>query len=271
MKDGKARGDSMYVDLYFLFNGLLDFLLLYWMNRVLEKKASLRRIAGVSAAAALASTLWWWARRGLTGGLAGWLFMMGLACAMVLGVWGRGTAKSFLVRLGWLFGLSILLEGLVNLCARWLGPYPWLLWAGAVLLFILGGWGLRGYYQFSGRGGRVGEVTCTVGGKSVRFYGWMDSGNLLRDPIGRRPVVIVEESVLAGLEPSEKIPIPYRSIGSEGKVMWGFCPDRLALRLRDQEKLMTAVVAGTGQSIRVHGCRAILPAQWCEAERKGQT
>lgn len=114
----------------------------------------------------------------------------------------------------------------------------------------------------------MGEVTCTVQGKSIRFYGWLDSGNLLQDPIGHRPVVIVEEGLLAGLEIVDRIPIPYRSIGSEGKVMWGFCPDQLILRLKDQEKPVTAVIAGTGQSIRVHGCRAILPAQWCEAEKE---
>ena len=258
----------MYVDLYFLCNGLLDFLLLYWMNRVLGRKVPLWRLGVVSFLAALFSTVWWWCRRGLVGGIVGWGIMLGMACGMVLGTWGWSTPRSFLVRLGWLFGLSILLKGLLGLCSQWLEGEAWMIWAGAILLFILGGKGLQAYYQFSGRGGRVGEVTCTVRGKSVRFYGWLDSGNLLQDPIGHRPVVIVEEGLLAGLEVVDKIPIPYRSIGSEGKVMWGFCPDQLILLIKDQERSMTAVIAGTGQSIRVHGCRAILPAQWCEAEKE---
>jgi len=104
----------MYVDLYFLCNGLLDFLLLYWMNRVLGRKVPLWRLGVVSFLAALFSTVWWWCRRGLVGGIVGWGIMLGMACGMVLGTWGWSTPRSFLVRLGWLFGLSILLKGLLG-------------------------------------------------------------------------------------------------------------------------------------------------------------
>ena len=117
----------MYVDLYFLCNGLLDFLLLYWMNRVLERKAPLWRLGVVSLLAALLSTVWWWLRRGLVGGLAGWCALLGMACGMVLGAWGVGTLRSFRVHLGWLFGLSILLKGLLELCTQWLGGEAWMI------------------------------------------------------------------------------------------------------------------------------------------------
>lgn len=260
----------MYMDLYFLANWVLDFLLLYLTGRIMELKVSWWRMIAVSALSAGLSAAWWWMRRGMSGTIWDFLVAALLGMAMVILAWGRCGLKVFWIRLGWLFGLGILLNGMMSLCRQWLqdGLSPLGLFCLAALLLLSAGAGIRMYYHFSGRGGRVGEVTCVVGGQTIRFYGWLDSGNLLKDPVGHRPVIIVEEGILKELRPADSIPIPYRAIGSEGKVLWGFCPDELRLRLKNQERIVTGVVAGISQPIRVHGCRAILPAQWCVAEKE---
>lgn len=260
----------MYMDLYFLANWTLDFLLLYFTGRITELGAPKWRLLLTAAVSAALSALWWWLRRGLSGTIWDFLAAVLLGMGMVLAAWGKCRLKAFGFRLGWLFGLGVLLDGMMNLCRQWLraGVSPFTLFCLAAALLASAGAGIRLYYHFSGRGGRVGEVTCVVGDKTVRFYGWLDSGNLLKDPVGHRPVIIVEEAVLRELHPQDPIPIPYRAIGSEGKVLWGFCPDELKLRLKNNEQTVTAVVAGISQPIRVHGCRAILPAQWCIAEKE---
>lgn len=152
----------MYMDLYFLANWVLDFLLLYLTGRIMELKVSWWRMIAVSALSAGLSAAWWWMRRGMSGTIWDFLVAALLGMAMVILAWGRCGLKVFWIRLGWLFGLGILLNGMMSLCRQWLqdGLSPLGLFCLAALLLLSAGAGIRMYYHFSGPGrpGRRGDM-----------------------------------------------------------------------------------------------------------------
>jgi len=64
------------------------------------------------------------------------------------------------------------------------------------------------------------DVAATVFGQQIRFVGLADSGNQLRDPITRRPVCLVNASVLAPV-----LPMEIRSAAREGKDVLARLPE----------------------------------------------
>ena len=79
-------------------------------------------------------------------------------------------------------------------------------------------------------------------GKAVSLSVLLDTGNLLKDPISQKPVIIVEKDALRGIIPldinaddieklSEHIDdvrlIPFRSLGMENGILVGFKPDKI--------------------------------------------
>ena len=160
------------------------------------------------------------------------------------------------------------------------GPTSWLF----LLLAIIGGglslWGGR----LARRANRVSFCTVTVelGGKQVDLRGMVDTGNLLRDPIGGRVVICAEKSALApilsptlkqvmggaaphrsSLSPSEakRIRVIPTATATGSGLLYGFLPDRVILTSEGTTHVreVDAVVAVT--QISTGGAEALVPSE----------
>ena len=90
-------------------------------------------------------------------------------------------------------------------------------------------------------------------GRRVRTEGFLDTGNGLAEPVGRRPVILADESVLKQLfhadcnsrnltewvRSTDLRCIPYSSVGGAG-VFYGFLADRIVIDGRDMGRAVVA-------------------------------
>jgi hypothetical protein len=175
-------------------------------------------------------------------------------------------------------GAASLLAGLSEGGGEGLGSWLFL------LLVLIGGavslWG--GRFLGRSRAVRLCTVTVELDGRSVTLRGMVDSGNLLRDPMGGRAVICAEGTALGkilspslaavmrgaspesvGLSSSEARRvrvIPAGTATGEG-LLYGFLPDRITVTAEGdtQGREMDAVVAVT--SGITDGAEALIPAE----------
>ncbi len=205
---------EVYLDLYFLVNVSMDLLCLLITAALLHRAVKRWRVlaaalfGGAYAAAALLLSF---------GGVVGFLFDIGAALLMcVIAFFGRGAS---FWRLLWQCTpvqmlVSMLLGGVMTALYSWLNrlnlPLEALqgdglsVWTFALLTAVASFATLRGgrFLGHSQKQKRL-SVRVTLFGKSVALSALVDSGNLLRDPISGKSVIVAELSRLSPLLPSE--------------------------------------------------------------------
>lgn len=90
-------------------------------------------------------------------------------------------------------------------------------------------------------------VILHMQGKQIGCRGLWDSGNSLREPITGRPVVIVEQGLLLrhGIgEPERYFAIPYHAIGTQNGILKGVLADELEIPGQQGEKRWQKVMLG---------------------------
>ena len=291
---------EVYADLLFLINTGMDGLCLLLAGRLLHRKTRLWRLilaallGGIYAVVALFPQV----------GAGVSLLLDGMVClsmcAIAFGGKKSGGIRGLFASTGVYFLLSMAMGGVMTALYHLLnragvgdvlpfltegsdGPTSWLF----LLLALIGGglslWGGR----LTRRAKRVVFCTVTVelAGRRVELRGMVDSGNLLRDPMGGRVVICAERAALstllspglmqvtdgapphrALLTPSEskRVRIIPTSTATGSGLLYGFLPDRLLLtgEGEKQGREVDAVVAVT--SIRTRGVEALIPSELIE-------
>ncbi len=90
-------------------------------------------------------------------------------------------------------------------------------------------------------------VILRICGEQITCRGLMDSGNSLYEPITRRPVIIVERELLErhGIaEPEKYFAIPYHAIGTQNGILKGVLADELEIPGQQGEKRWQKVMLG---------------------------
>lgn len=115
---------------------------------------------------------------------------------------------------------------------------------------------------------KVGTVCIELDGKSITLPYFCDSGNLLRDPIGGRPAIVIERSTASGLVtlPSSACDasmlgmacehslkrrlrlLPAATVFGSG-LMLGFLPDKVTIEHDGARREVDAVIAVTDERI----------------------
>lgn len=290
---------EVYADLLFLINAGMDGLCLLLTGKLLHRRVKAWRVAvgavlgGVYAVAALLLP-----DMGQAPSLLWDLGMCITMCAVVFGEKRRGWFKGILTASGVYFALSMALGGVMTALYHLLnragiasllaglsegggdGLGSWLF---LVLVLIGGGvslWG--GRLLRRSRAVRACTVTVELDGKTATLRGLVDSGNLLRDPMGGRVVICAEEkimrkllspslaAVMSGASPHEvrlssadarrvRV-IPAGTAAGEG-LLYGFIPDRITLTAEgdNQGREIDAAVAVT--PIPTEGVEALIPPE----------
>lgn len=261
----------IYLDSYFFMNMLLNLMLLYLLGRIRRLRRKTIRILPAAAFGALSaclliiypinpSLLQWVLTYPITGG--GMIFL-------AFGYHGR---TFFLKNIFWLTAITIGLGGIVEFLAdQYTGNFPtgekegsgsetFVIFAAFLgMMVILGMY--RRFLRDMKKKAHTCRVTIILEGRRVMTEGYLDSGNLLREPMSGKPVAVMEEACflelfekteqgamkqcirggrehweLAGAYLGRMRFIPYRSIGQMRGFMNGFVADCMEI---DQGEEMT--------------------------------
>lgn len=206
----------VYLDVVFLINLMMDYLLLWTAGKVGQLKTSALRLGLASLVGAGYSLLLFWpeAHFFITTGAK-----VGFSVVMVLVAYRWSGLRSFLTALLYFylaafsmggamlgaiyfFSSSTSTYGLLNGLLAFLGdvPYAWLLAAVAAAV-LLARWGalfvrrnfLRSFFQV--------PVIIRFNHQDYPVQALVDTGNQLRDPLTQKPVMIAEYGVIKSVFP----------------------------------------------------------------------
>ena len=218
----------MYIDIYFLINFVMDWCTLECtLGRLGISK---RRLGGGAFVGALGSCLW---EMGVSIRM---LYPMGaflLSLLMLYVCIGRRPWRQWWNLLVQLYAYSFLFAGVIPYVSRYIS-----LWILTVLLSFAG-IQLWLYWQKrlkpQGLSVVIEEQERRWEGKAI-----LDTGHVLKDPISRRPILIVDPAALPK-EWGGSWPIVYQSVQGQG-MMYGFWPQRVWIggRLYKEKEILVA-------------------------------
>ena len=202
---------TVYADLYFLVNAAMDFACLVTVAAILRlPKRPLRAVLAAMAGGAFALSV----------------LLLPQAAAMVLSIpagfalcrlglrTGRGNARRYLLACALFFLCSAILGGALTAFYGFFGAADLLLPAGEdQLLLLLPTAAVLSFLSLfltrraaGARRKRTAMLEITLEGNTVRLEGLIDTGNLLREPVGGLPVVILSGDAAARLLPGGVLP-----------------------------------------------------------------
>lgn len=195
---------KVYVDLVFLLNLYLDFLLLMTTSLVLKRNASLKKLILASLLGSLSILFLFWN----INSLLLFFFKIGIAIFMMLVAFGYKDLKYFLNNLGYFYMISVILGGfLYYLNIEFSYTHVGLIFINkglninALVLFIISPIILYIYYRQAKKMKTTYNLTYEVlvllkNGKKYTMHGFLDTGNKLVDPITSKPIILLEKGVI---------------------------------------------------------------------------
>ncbi len=243
---------EVYIDVVFLTNLLMDYILLRTVGSVFRCKKSRSRTLVGAVVGAVFSCLLVYIRAEIF--LPAYVLLHG-ACAVAMLIVGCGLKKgSLLLKAVLALYLAAFLCGGIweALGTEKLTGKIFLLLGGAAWLVLTAGTYLSDSMKI--RREKIYPVTLTHNGKDYFFYGFYDSGNLLTDPVSGKPVSVIGAKSLPRIlsmetteqlkhfrEEPEKLQrsklvqlhphfIPFQSIGKEDGVMLAVTLERLCIQ-----------------------------------------
>ncbi|MCW2278862.1 sigma-E processing peptidase SpoIIGA [Heliophilum fasciatum] len=262
----------VYWDLAWLINFIIDFFLLWLTSSLLRSPCLYQRYMVAAAAGATGSLLflwwqplWWMA----------WLYKLLLSGVLVWIAFPHNR-----LRHGGVFYVSAWVIGglMYAFVPIETGSTPWQFW----LLLLLGALIAFGFLHLW-RGSREracwqAQLLVMLASGKTEIPALIDSGNGLRDPLTRSPVIVVERQAIAHLLPegwpAEReeaalaLPvryIPFVSLGQSQGVMPGFRPSQAMVRIAQHPwKVCTdAWIGVTDQPLDPNKqYHALVPAVW---------
>ena len=251
---------NIYLDVYFGFNFLMDFFVLFLTRIIIRNNRSIIRISPAAAMGAMyAVIILIMNAQGLIMMLVTYLVMAEL---MLIIAFGRTDVRNRIKRLCVLYGVTFLVSGLVN--AAYYGTNLGKnlvqlantdafgnISVGMVLciMLIVGASAptiscrLRKNIKISRN---IYQVLLEIGTEKISVRALCDTGNSLVEPITKKPVSVIEENSLKSLnrENMHYLMVPYNSVGKQHGLMCAFVADSLTVNGRGIEKAIIGIHEG---------------------------
>lgn len=291
-------GRIVYADLLFLINFSMDLLCLFASSKILHRKLGLLR--GIIAAAfggTYSVAILFLPMSSIVSVLLDLLFCA-FMCCIAFGVSDGGWYKYFLTT-SVFFGVSVGTGGLMTALFSFLNRLELPLeevekngdgisvWLFAILAMISGVAATMGGKFFKAVSkDTVFVVDIVYRGKGISVKGMVDTGNLLRDPISGKPIIIVDTEELRGMmtskcaldasdgkitevisdDPTHKVRlVPINTAGGESMIC-AFVPDSIVMRAEGKgvtekaDALFAPSRLSPGVEKKAIGCGALLPS-----------
>lgn len=205
---------EFYPDVFWITNFAMDLLVLLLVRRIRKHHGPLHRLflaAVLGAAASVLFVLW-------LPGLLWYRLLIHILVnpAMLFLVFRQRNVLDFLKDFFWSYGVTILLGGVMSFGLQradaWQYFPLWALFAYGVSTLI--------FYGFMAQKERklCFELLVMTEQERLSLTGFLDTGNLLTDPIMHQPVHIIQEELLLDAITKEGLPIryiPFHSLGQE--------------------------------------------------------
>ena len=200
---------EVYIDLLFLINFSMDYLCLYICGKVLRKKLKLLRLILAAATGGVYSIVSLFFPFSSLLSLIIDAFFCLVICAIAFTEKGRRLSSTLLC--GFLFvGISMMTGGAMTAIFNFLNRLDLPLdsidgdgistYLFAIIAAVAGIISLRSGEIISKRSDiKECKLTLTLSGKTATFFALSDSGNLVKDPLSGKNVVLIDRSVLLGL------------------------------------------------------------------------
>lgn len=261
---------ELYIDVYFLINLVMDYLILLIVRKLLKCTATHLRILSGSLLGAVLACLAVLVPPGFYKAAA-IISFIGIPMLMVrigLGYrWGKPAVKGLLS----FYAVSFLTGGVFE----WLNEYltnragfRTFLFLSAASYGIIRA-GMEIYRYFYQKNGHIYPVTLSWRGKLLNISGLLDTGNSLLDPVSHRPVCIIGYEAISALMTEEirngwkqmirmetevaatgqpqgeaLYYIPYHAVGKTNGLLPGCSIDYLVIDLDGQKKVVRHPVIG---------------------------
>lgn len=250
---------KIYLDVMFLENFLMDYILLMLTGNILQKQ---KKAVGMLLAAVIGScysvfcqmaVMFW-----ITGYADLWqavlqLFNLAVAYGMAACAYEEKGKKGRFLCVTTMLVLAFLTGGTLSWIEQTFGTAQ----LNRSTVFMAVGTVFFGYLFLQRWIGGIRErihykkcnlpVILRMEGKQIGCRGLWDSGNSLREPITGRPVVIVEQGLLQShgiAQPERYFAIPYHAIGTQNGILKGVLADELEIPGQQGEKRWQKVMLG---------------------------
>lgn len=270
---------TVYIDVVFAVNTMMDVVVLAILNRVLSYRTSKRRILAGGVIGGL-----WSCVVSVTPGLPFWVKLPGTYVAvsslMAIAAYHLKNVREVVKSVAGIYLVSVVLGGVMLMLYEHTaaGYYAWrimeagqdwgiplLAWmlmiAGAVLACYGFMGGIRALIRSMAHRKDLCRVILKYGEREESVTGLMDTGNLLREPVSGRPVHVAGESLMGRLCPAVKgvVYVPYQSVGTSHGILPAVYIDRMEVEQEGRKYcLEKPLVAITKQSLSPSGEYQIL-------------
>lgn len=284
---------EIYIDVLFLLNFIMDFLIVWIVNMIARNQASTKRlILGAAVGAALLCVLLFIPK--MLFNVIGYfgisiililvsfkvrtfkefvkLFLLTYLVAVCMG--GTCIAIFYYTKLGSILG-NLFIYGLNHFSVK-------LLFIAVVISFIMMKLFMNWYGKFMLNKKRFYQLMIHINERAIETKGLVDTGNSLEDPFTHLPVIIVESTQLKDIIPEKLLDlivknniqdlnllatvsentelrsrirvIPFSSIGKENGLLVGFRPDYIALQdIKVNRKVEDVIVAIANKTLAKDG------------------
>lgn len=98
------------------------------------------------------------------------------------------------------------------------------------------------------------DIEIAINSQKVKMKGYIDSGNTLKDPLSKKPVIIVEKNVIEKIVDVDKLMggdenlkirlIPFKSIGKQNGMLIGIKPQYIRIKYNENQVKTCNVIVG---------------------------
>lgn len=235
---------TLYLDIYFLVNSAVNYLLLSLVRKILRLSAAQWRLVSAAACGALWACLlvFYPIRPAWAEALVTWILIGGL---MILIAFGKAELPEFAKKTGVLWGVSAAAGGFLEGVGKSIPSASYLTggllpgrWSAVSLLCGM----TAAYYGISACACVIWEqrrkqkdyyeVILSYRGKNITVTALLDSGNQLYEPYGHQPVHVITYAALSRLcdRVSQVIYIPFQAVGTKRGMLAGIQIDEMDIR-----------------------------------------
>ena len=189
---------EFYIDVFFVVNLFMDFLVLCLTNRILRGSAKPWRALLGALAGALGISLFFWLSKEInTVNIL--IFSIGMSFAMVWLDCRPCRGKELLAGVLACWGISFLLGGLLYALPPRAGKGILIFFTITFTAYWIVNTGIRLFKYLKGKAVLRCRVILETGGQKIELKGLLDTGNCLTDTDTGKPVCVMEKSRFSGM------------------------------------------------------------------------
>lgn len=243
-------GDMMkiYLEIIFIINFLLDFMILYGTKKILKINKSIWRILLGGGIGSLTTFL-------LLIDINSWeLFFIKIVMSFLIILVAFGK-KNLLHNLSYFYLISIILGGciyLLDLNSNYYFNYLILIVGSLIIITLL----VKEFINYRNVYVNKYEVSIYIKNKLYKLEGFIDTGNRLFTPIKKEPVILVNLKI----KPKEVIYVPFKALNNSG-IISCIRPDKVVIADKEFKKCLVGLAK---DKFNLNGLDCILPNQFKE-------